>query len=277
MAEDRPVPGSVEDPVAVGHFTTMQMRGGKVQGRDLHLLRLRQASGDLWGVGTDKGMLLRAIREGSVRAGPMADCTLRVCVRPAEPGASPGGGSAARPLFNYDCAEPTVGVHRPLRVEVGIEPARVVPAAPLRVRSHRGLRDRPIVKHLALDAQYAMLRDAQAAGYDDVLLVAPDGRIAEGSFWTVAFWDGGMVTWPQAPALAGVTWRLLQRALDDAGIPQQRVPMMLGELEGQRAAFAVNSSGIRDIVSVDTHVLPGDARFGAALRALLAAVPWGDL
>lgn len=277
MAEDRLVPGSVEDPVAVGHFTTMQMRGGKVQGRDLHLLRLRQASDDLWGVRTDEGMLRRAIQEGSVRAGPMADCTLRVCVRPGAPGVPPGGGSAARPLFSDHGAEPAVGAHRPLCVEVGIEPARVVPTAPLRVRSHRGLRDRPLVKHLALDAQYAMLRDAQAAGYDDVLLVAPDGHIAEGSFWTVVFWDGGAVTWPQAPALAGVTCRLLQRALEDAGIPQQRVPMVLGELAGQRAAFAVNSSGIRGIDSIDRHVLPGDAGFGTMLRALLAAVPWDDL
>ena len=53
--------------------------------------------------------------------------------------------------------------------------------------------------------------------------------------------------------------------------------MLLGDMAGQQAAFAVNSSGIRDISSVDDHALPGDPAFGCTLRALLAAVPWDDL
>lgn len=281
MAEDQRVPdataSSSDDPVAAGHFTTLQMRGGKVQGRDLHLLRLRQASGHLWGIGTDKGKLRREIRRCGLRGDSRADRTLRVCVRPAVPEASLDRDAAAASPFWYDTSAQGDSAHRLLRVDVEIEPARTVPASPLRVRSHRGLRACPIVKHLALQPQFAMRAQAQAAGYDDALLVAPDGRIAEGSFWSIAFWDGGRVTWPLAPALGGVTWWLLQRALDEAGISQQRVPMLLGEMAGQQAAFAVNSSGIREISSVDDHALPGDARFGAALRAFLAAVPWDDL
>lgn len=280
MAEDPAVPKalatSADDPVEAGHFTTMQMRAGRVQGRDLHLLRLRQASGHLWGIGTDKGKLLREIRDACLRHGDRTDRTLRVCVRPGGSRVSSDDDAAVASPFRYDTSAPGDAV-RLLRVDVEIEPPRTVPASPLRVRSHHGLRACPDVKHLALQPQFALRAEAQSAGYDDALLVAPDGRIAEGSFWSVAFWDGDMVTWPLAPALPGVTWRLLERALHKARIPQQRVPLRLDELAGQRAAFAVNSSGIRAIAAVDAHVFPGDAGFGRALRDLLDAVPWDDL
>lgn len=280
MAEDPAVAdalaASADDPVQAGHFTTMQMRGGRVQGRDLHLLRLRQASAQLWRIGTDEGRLLREIRTGCLRDGDRADRTLRVCVRPAGPGVSPDDGVDVASPFRYDT--PALGdAVRLLRVDIETEAPRTVPASPLRVRSRRRLRACPLVKHLALQPQFALRAQAQAAGYDDALLVAPDGRIAEGSFWSVAFWDGETVTWPDAPALPGVTWRLLARALDEARIPQRRVPVRLDDLAGQRAAFAVNSSGIRAIAAVDAHVFPGDAGFGRALRDLLDAVPWDEL
>src|SRR5690554_2820821 len=117
MAEDRLMPGSArpadEDFVAVGYFTIMQMRGGKVQGRDLHLLRLRQASAQLWGAGTDKSLLRRAIGKGSLLGG-LEDCTLRVCVRPCTPGGSLAGGMAAPSPFSYDSGQPEGGARRPL-------------------------------------------------------------------------------------------------------------------------------------------------------------------
>ncbi|MEN1939612.1 aminotransferase class IV [Luteimonas sp. MJ174] len=264
-----------EYPVDAGHFTSLQMRGDRVQGRDLHLLRLRHASQDLWRIGTDKGRLRREIRNAFLQCDDRADCTLRICVRPAGRGVSPDDRAAVASPFRYDPSAQGDSA-RLLRVDVRIEPPRTVSASPLRVRSHHGLRACPLVKHLALQPQFAMRSQAQAAGYDDALLIAPDGCIAEGSFWSIAFWDGETVTWPRAPALAGVTWRLLQRELHDAGIPQRRVPVLLEDVECQRAAFAVNSSGIRDIASIDAHALPGDAGFGGALRDLLAAVPWED-
>ena len=279
MAEDPALSddlaASPDDPVDAGHFTTMQMRGGRVQGRDWHLLRLRQASGQLWQTGTDKGRLRRVIRDACL---PVfrADRTLRVCVRPTGQNVSPDDGAEAASPFRYGASE-DAGAVRLLRVDVEIGPPRTVPASALRVRSHQGLRSCPFVKHLALQPQFAMRAQAQAAGYDDALLVAPDGRIAEGSFWSVAFWDGEAVTWPHAQALQGVTWRLLARALDEAGIRQKRAPLHLDDLAGQRAAFAINSTGIRDIAVVDAHVFPGDAAFGGALRGLLDAVTWDDL
>lgn len=280
MAEDQLAPegtGPVAgDPVAAGHFTTMQMRGGRVQGRDWHLLRLREGSRVLWGSGPDKGPLRRIIRGAIVRGSGDADATLRVSLRPAAGAGSDDGGTVLQPPFGWPPHSPRDMPAHPLRVEVELLPPRAVPADPVRVRSHVGLRAHPYVKHLALEPQFAARREAQEAGFDDALLVGGDGLLAEGTFWSLALWDGLQVTWPQAPALPGVTWRLLQQALDEARIPQRREPVRLDALERQRAAFAVNSTGIRDIASVDGTIFAGDPAFGARLRALLAAAPWED-
>lgn len=265
-------PGGGPDAVAAGHFTTLQLRDGRVQGRDLHLLRLRQQSEALWGIGTHKGRLLAAIASDLRAAGGPSDATVRVCVRPAAPGGAGAAAEGGGLLFSPQ------GPGQPrLRVDVEVGPPRYLPAEPSRVRSHPGIRAAPLVKHLALAPQFEARAAAQAAGFDDALLVTADGRVAEGSFWTLALWDGRSVTWPLAPALPGVTWRLLAWGLDDAGIPQQRVPVRLEALGSQRAAWAVNSTGIRPIASVDGLHFAGDPEFGERLSALLAAVPWDPL
>src|SRR5690606_3864450 len=205
-------------------------------------------------------------------AGGPSDATVRVCVRPAAPGGAGAAAVGGGLLFSPQ------GPGQPrLRVDVEVGPPRYLSAEPLRVRSHPGIRATPLVKHLALAPQFEARAAAQAAGFDDALLVTADGRVAEGSFWTLALWDGRSVTWPLAPALPGVTWRLLAWGLDDAGIPRQRVPVRLEGLGRQRAAWAVKSTGIRPIASVDGLHFAGDPEFGERLSALLAAVPWDPL
>ncbi|MGY0635075.1 aminotransferase class IV [Luteimonas sp. A478] len=243
-----------------GHFTTMQARDGRVQGRDLHLARLLTASRSLYGASPGRSVLRRRIREALAAAGQeTGDCTVRVRVLPSHPGACKAGGPGAQ--------DPQ------LRIKVDIEPPREPPASPLRVRTHPGLRAVPCVKHLALDFQLKARAQAREAGFDDALLLAADGRISEGTFWNVVFWDGEAVVWPDAPALAGVTRQLLRTALDQAGLPQRCEALDTGSLGGFCAAFALNSSGIGDIAAIDGHAFPGDARVGALLRRLLAAVP----
>ena len=260
------------DAVAAGHFTTLQLRGGRAQGRALPLLRLRQQSETLWGVGTHKARLLAAIRSGLRAAGGPSDATVRVCVRPVAPGDARGAPEGDGPVFS-----PQGPGYPSLRVDVDVGPPRHVPAAPLRVRIHHGIRATPIVKHLALAPQFDARAAAQDAGFDDALLVTTDGAVAEGTFWTLALWDGQTVTWPLAPALPGVTWRLLAGELDAAGIPQQRVRVPIPALGRQRAAWAVNSTGIRPIASVDGLAFAGDPTLGGRLQAMLDAVPWDPI
>lgn len=265
-------PAGDADAMAAGHFTTLQLRDGCVQGRDLHLLRLRRQSETLWGIGTHKARLLATIASGLRAAGGPSDATVRVCVRPVAPGdawAAPEGDGL---LFS-----PQGPGHPRLRVDVDVGPPRQVPAEPLRVRSHHGIRATPVVKHLALAPQFEARAAAQVAGFDDALLVTADGAVAEGTFWTLVLWDGKTVTWPLAPALPGVTWRLLARGLEAAGIPQQRVRVPMSALGRQRAAWAVNSTGIRAIASVDGLAFAGDPALGGRLRAMLDVVPWAPI
>ncbi|PJJ99157.1 aminotransferase [Lysobacteraceae bacterium NML91-0213] len=264
-----------DDPKAAGHFTTLQVRGGLVQGRDLHLLRLRNASREMYGGGPGRRGLRSVVRRGLAEAGRAGrDCTLRVLVRPEPADAGPGDGSVFSPPF--ECAHlQRPGVVPPAqRVDIEVEAPREVPASALRLRSHRGLRAWPDVKHLATGPQLRARAAAMAAGFDDALLVSGDGHIAEGTFWNIAFWDGSVLTWPMAPALAGVTsWRL-HMALPGAGIAERRAPVGLGDLAGQRAALAVNSRGIQEVAAIDGHAFPGDPGIAKKLRALLASDRW---
>lgn len=243
-----------------GHFTTMQLRGGQVQGRDWHLMRLVLASRELYGGDPGKGEILRRMREALLPAGSWnGDCTLRVRVLPPHSGYR----SSAMPG------------HRDtrLRIEVELEPPRDPPASPLRVGSHPGLRVFPRVKHLATAFQSGARAQAQAAGFDDALFVDAEGLVSEGTFWNIAFRDEAGIVWPEAPMLDGVTQRLLQNALQDAGVPQRRTAVRLAELPAMRAAFALNSRGVQDIAAVDGCLFPGDGHMSARLRELLAAVP----
>ena len=249
------------DPAAAGHFTTMQVRDGRVQGRELHFIRLVTASRELYGSGPAKSEVGKRFREALLAAGHAGDFTLKMRVLPPRPG------------YRGDDVPP--GHHDPaFRIEVDIEPPRQPPASPLRVRTHAGLRSCPGVKHLALDYQLTARRQARDSGFDDAVLLAPDGRISEGTFWNIVFWDGSAVVWPDAPALAGVTQWLLRAALDQAGLPQRREAVDMGSLGGLRTAFALNSTGIADITAIDDHVFAADAGAGATLRQLLAGVPW---
>ncbi|GGK09334.1 aminotransferase class IV [Luteimonas terricola] len=255
----------VGNPAAAGHFTTMQVRGGAVQGLDLHLARLRDATLEMFGVALEEGALRLRLREAlAADAGADAEraCTLRVLVR----------GAAAR---DAACATGEAGIGAGVvDVSIELEPPRDPGTAPLRLRSFRVLRESPRLKHLVLGPQFEARRAAQAAGFDDALLVDAEGFIAEGTFWNVAFWDGAAVTWPDAPCLDGVTRRLLQAALAARDVPQRRRPLPLEALPGMRAAFALNSRGVQEIGQVDSCSFAGDARFGAELRALLAGCVW---
>ena len=57
---------SREEAAAAGHFTTMQVRGGRVQGLALHLDRLEAASLEFYGVDHGKAALKTRIREALV-------------------------------------------------------------------------------------------------------------------------------------------------------------------------------------------------------------------
>ena len=231
-----------------GHFTTMQVRGLAVRGLGLHLQRLQSATRELFDETLDIDATRRWMAEAARVSG---DCGMRATVAMREDGG--------------------------IGVLVTTSPAGAMPDAPMRVRSLSMERHLPHLKHVGIFAQSQALRAARDDGFDDALLLDRHGHIAEGTFWNIVFSDGEGFVWPDAPALAGVTARLLGDALAGAGVPQARRAIGPAGLGGLAAAYAMNARGIRGIAAIDGHAFPGDATAATRLHSALGAVPWEPL
>ena len=251
-------PAQVEDllPALVnyGHFTSMQVRGHAVQGLELHLERLSQATRELFGSELDVAQVQAWMAQALQQAG-QGDASLRVTVYSR----------------HFDFRAPLVAV--PVDVLVAVS-APVALTAPKRVRSVIWQRELPQIKHVGTFGLFAERRAAMAAGFDDVLFVSAGGEISEGSTWNLALHDGERLIWPQALALRGTAEALLQRHWPGAQATQ---PLRLAELTGVKAAFACNASGLWALEAIDGQVLPGSQALAEKGRAVLAGVGWDRL
>jgi branched-subunit amino acid aminotransferase/4-amino-4-deoxychorismate lyase len=146
-----------------GHFTSMQLRDHRVRGYDLHLVRLRENSRELfgWAVEDDR---VRGYLRRVLRAGP-ADASVQVNV------------------FSGDGAAVESG--RPVDPDVLVRagPPATAGTTPVRVRTTRYQRLLPHIKHVATLGLVHHWRLARQAGFEDVLFVDPDGFVSEGSIW----------------------------------------------------------------------------------------------
>ncbi|WP_049456165.1 aminotransferase class IV family protein [Stenotrophomonas maltophilia] len=251
-------PAQVEDllPALVnyGHFTSLQVRGGAVQGLDLHLARLSQATRELFGSELDTAQV-QAWMAQALQHAARADASLRVTVYSR----------------HFDFRSPLATV--PVDVLVAVS-APVALSAPKRVRSVAWQREMPQIKHVGTFGLFAERRAAMAEGFDDVLFVTADGDVSEGSTWNLAMHDGERLLWPQAPALRGTAEALLLRYWPDV---QATRPVRLADLANVKAAFACNASGLWALAAIDGHVLPGSQSLAEQGRAVLAGAPWDDL
>lgn len=248
-------PAQVDDllPALVnyGHFTSMQVRRHGVQGLDLHLTRLSQATRELFGSELDVVQVQAWMAQALQQAG-QGDASLRVTVYSR----------------HFDFRNPLAAV--PVDVLVAVS-APVALIAPKRVRSVVWQRDWPQIKHVGTFGLFAQRRAALAAGFDDALFVTADGQISEGSTWNLAVHDGQRLLWPQAPALRGTAEALLQRHWPGAQAIQ---PLRLADLTGVKAAFACNASGLWALEAIDGQALPDSMALAEQGRAVLAGVPW---
>jgi 4-amino-4-deoxychorismate lyase len=238
-----------------GHYTSMQVRDGRVRGFALHLARLDDGNDDFFGGRGEVADELR-LRELIRHAlGGASDASVRVAYVPA-------ADEKARP-------DVLVSVSDPLPDTLG-------PA--LRVQARTFGRDWPEHKHAATMGQTLARRRAKQEGFDDALFVGPGERISEGSTWNVAFWDGERVLWPEAPVLKGVTMVLLQVAMTMTGVPWGIRPVVRGELPDLLAAAAVNSiCPAQPIANVDDVVFTDSAALTDALQTAWRTVPWDEI
>jgi 4-amino-4-deoxychorismate lyase len=237
-----------------GHYTSMQVRDGRVRGLALHMARLDDGNEEFFGARMDvtdehrvRELIRHALageRNASVRAGFV-------------PGAE--------------------GTPPDVLVSVG-EPVSDLPDSPLRVRTQMYEREWPEQKHAATMGLTVAVRQARAAGYDDALFTGPDDRIREGTTWNVAFWDGTQVIWPRAPMLKGVTMVLLQIAMTMNSTPWTMRPVERGELPDLLAAAAANSiHPARRIGSIDGVKFPEGDRLAEVLTAAWDTVPTDEI
>src|SRR5256886_609434 len=162
---------SLLDHEGWGHFTAMQVRGGRARGLDLHLSRLEAAHQEVY---------------GRVIAGPEVRSRIRHAL---------GG--------RLDASVRVYGYWAGLIVTVR-EPQET-PRRPHSMTAVQFQRPLARLKHVGSWGQGRFREAALAAGFDEGLLGDQTGRISEGTITNVGFWRDGMVIWPQAPKLDGIT------------------------------------------------------------------------
>jgi 4-amino-4-deoxychorismate lyase len=225
-----------------GHYTSMQVRGGRVRGLDLHLARLRQSSLELFGREVDGDRVRRYLRQATARG--RADVSAQINV------------------FSLDGDAVTAG--RPLDPAVLVRTGPPVSPEPTPVRARTAPYERflPHVKNVATMGLVYHRRPAALDGFDDVVFVDRSGFISEGSIWNVAFFDGNQIVWPSAPALPGITMQLAQAGLRREGIRFRAAPVHISDLISFRSAVLMNSidparplAGIDDVAFVEDHAL----------------------
>jgi len=242
--------------VNYGHYSSMQVRGGAVQGLALHEQRLQAGTLELFGSALD----LPALRE-QMRAAvaDTPDCTLRATVFSRSfDFRNPAGSFAAEVL-------------------ISLSPPALPPARALKVKSFDFQRPLPHVKHVGTFPLFHYRKLALGQGYDDALFVDADGGISEGCVWNLGLWDGEQVVWPEAPALRGTSEQLLQAGLRECGIKQVVRRVRLAGLEGFSAAFTSNASGVQLIASIDETGFDATSEVAAMLDKALKTQAWQAL
>ncbi|GAA1109711.1 aminotransferase class IV family protein [Kribbella jejuensis] len=191
-----------------GHFTSLQVRDGRVDGLDLHFERLDRSTRDVF----DR---------------PLPEPRVRAELRAALDHARSGDLSIRVNVFATD------ELHLLIRIGPPVAPA----TQPVRLRTYQHERAVPHLKHTGTFDLTYHARKAQADGYDDALFHTAAGHISEASIWNICFARGSELIFPTAPTLPGIRQQLLQR-----GLPTYTSePVPLTALTTYDAAYLTNS------------------------------------
>lgn len=241
--------------VNYGHFTSLQVRAGAVQGWALHLERLQQGTRELFAVELDC-VQVQAWLQQALRQLDMADASVRITVFSRQ----------------FDFRQPLRAV--PVDVLIGIGAPVQTPALARSVLPLRYQRELAHIKHVGTFPLFQLRRQALQRGFDDALFVDAQGRISEGTTWNLALWDGAQVYWPQASALRGSAERQLMDGLAGLGQVQIKAEVQLAALARFSGAAAFNASGIWPLAAIGEHPLAQSEVLLAHLRKALARTPW---
>jgi branched-subunit amino acid aminotransferase/4-amino-4-deoxychorismate lyase len=118
---------------------------------------------------------------------------------------------------------------------------------------------------------------ALAAGFDEGLLVDETGRISEGTVTNVGFWRDGLVIWPDAPKLLGITMLILRRQLTAADVGQAEETVSVQDLAGYNGMILCNSHGWAPVGRVDDLTIAQDEAFTKVIAAAIDDCPWDEI
>jgi branched-chain amino acid aminotransferase len=236
------VPVSLLRAMNYSHFSSMQVRDGKVRGLAMHLDRLDRSSAEMFGAGLDQD-LVRSYLAGVVREVP--DASVRI--------------SVVRDL--------EVLMHATDPVQPG--------TTPLRLRSVEYERDLPHIKHSGTLGLTLHAHEAERAGYDDALFTDRQGFVSEATIWNICFVTAGTVVWPSAPALPGIMMQLVQAGL--AGDFDRR-PVALDDVGRYHAAYLTNSiDPALPVRSIDGITYADRPDLRAVLLGAYESNPWDEI
>ena len=226
-----------------GHFTAMQVRGGRARGLGLHVARLEAAHREIYRRALDGEEVHGRIRHA---LGGQPDASVRV--------------------YGYWAG-----------LIVTVRGPQDMPRRPHTMRSLHFQRPLARLKHVGSWGQGRFREAALAAGFDEGLLVDEEGRISEGTITNVGFWRGGTVMWPDAPKLPGITMLLLRRQLTAVGIPQAEAPVRLQDLASYQGMILCNSHGWAPVNRVDELMIPQDEAFTDIIAAAIDRCRWDEI
>jgi len=226
-----------------GHFTAMQVRGGRTRGLDLHLARLEAAHQEVYGR-------------------PLGGQEVRNRIRHALDGRP----DASVRVYGY-WAGLIVTVRKP----------QDTPDRPHSMMAVQFQRPLARLKHVGSWGQGRSGDAALAAGFDEGLLTDETGRISEGTVTNVGFWRDGTVIWPDAPKLDGITMLVLRRQFAAAGVSQAEETVRVQDLARYGGMILCNSRGWAPVGRVDDQVISRDEAFTAVIKAALDSCPWDEI
>ena len=226
-----------------GHFTAMQVRGGRTRGLDLHLARLEAAHQEVYGR-------------------PLGGQEVRNRIRHALDGRP----DASVRVYGY-WAGLIVTVRKP----------QDTPDRPHSMMAVQFQRPLARLKHVGSWGQGRSGDAALAAGFDEGLLTDETGRISEGNVTNVGFWRDGGVIWPDAPKLDGIMMLVLRRQFAAAGVSQAEETVRVQDLARYGGMILCNSRGWAPVGHVDDQVISHDEAFTAVIKAALDSCPWDEI
>ncbi|WP_177179989.1 aminotransferase class IV [Arthrobacter sp. yr096] len=234
--------------VNYGHFTAMQIRSGQVRGLTKHINRLQLSHTELFGTTIDPATIVNHIQQATLGT---PDSYLRVTLFETDPG--------------------VVRIMTVLRDPVD-PPSAAVSVVPV-------VYQRPVahIKHVGSFGQLYCGRLARNQGFDDALLTTPDGEVSETSIANIGFIDSNeRIIWPSAPSLHGITWQLLDEALEGTATKVRRRPVMLDEVSGFVGAFVANSVGVAPVRKIG-GLASYDATAARDVVKLYEAISWDNI